>query len=286
MRRQIFILLLALLLPAAPLPAEEAEPDAGQGAWLGVYLRDADDGGVELLAVVPNGPAFKAGLSAGDVLLEFRGRRVIDMASIERLLRASQSGQRVPFVAIRDGKAIERSLHLVGRPAGKLPFPLAAAPKAEAPTRFNVRRPRTGWVTVDVTPDLRRHFGAPPDRGVLVSGLNDGGQAGEIGILVGDIITQIDDAPAQSARQVELAVSRDRSEPLTLRVVRDGRVERFELPPNRVAEPAPPRPPRPVVASDAQLEQAIRSEMKRVRRRLQELESQLEVLRQRAPESR
>ena len=287
MRRQILtFLMLVVLLPAAPLLAEEVAADAAQGAWLGVYMRDADDGGVELLAVVPNGPAFKAGLTAGDVLLEFHGRRVADVTSIERFLLESRSGQQVPVVALRDGKAIERSLLLVGRPAGKLLFRLSAAPKVEAPARITVRRPRTGWVTVDVTPDLRQHFGAPPDHGVLVSGLNDGGQAGEIGILVGDIITQIDDAPVQSARQVEFAVNRARSEPLTLHVVRDGQVERFEFPPNRGAEPSPPMAPRPAEASDALLEQAIRSEMNRVRRRLEELESQLEALRQRTPDSR
>ena len=74
------VLMLALVLAAVSvLPASLADDSDRQGealrradakAWIGVWLGDSVDGGVEIVALVPGGPAERAGLLAGDIIPE------------------------------------------------------------------------------------------------------------------------------------------------------------------------------------------------------------------------
>ena len=66
-----------------------------------------------------------------------------------------------------------------------------------------------GYLGVQVqgmTPELRAHFGAPEDEGVLVSKVDDGGPAEAAGILVGDIITAVDAQPIGSPMSLSHAI--------------------------------------------------------------------------------
>jgi membrane-associated protease RseP (regulator of RpoE activity) len=45
---------------------------------------------------------------------------------------------------------------------------------------------------VDITPELREHFGAPKDAGVLVARVIADGPAAKAGVRVGDVITAVD----------------------------------------------------------------------------------------------
>jgi S1-C subfamily serine protease len=57
---------------------------------------------------------------------------------------------------------------------------------------------REGWIgteTIDLPPSLREHFGAPDDAGVMVSRVFEGSPAESAGILVGDVIFEIDGEP-------------------------------------------------------------------------------------------
>ncbi|MFQ5349915.1 MAG: PDZ domain-containing protein [Thermoanaerobaculia bacterium] len=80
-----------------------------------------------------------------------------------------------------------------------------------------------------LTPELRRHFGAPDDSGVLVSRIAPDSPAAAAGVAVGDVIISVDGEPLsttgqlvgrighrQKGDEVELGVVRDRAS-LTLR---------------------------------------------------------------------
>lgn len=83
-----------------------------------------------------------------------------------------------------------------------------------------------GFLGVQVqsmTPELRVHFGAPEEEGVLVSRVEDGGPAAGAGVLVGDIITAVDGETVENASSIVSAV-RSKKEGDTVRVElwRDG----------------------------------------------------------------
>jgi len=65
-----------------------------------------------------------------------------------------------------------------------------------------VRRGYLGVALVDLTPELRTHFGVPEETGVMVARVEPGSPAEKAGIRVGDILTRIDSGPLKSSWDV------------------------------------------------------------------------------------
>lgn len=86
-------------------------------------------------------------------------------------------------------------------------------------------RSRRGYLGVrllEITPELRAHFGAPKDAGVLVAGVDKDSPAAKAGIQVGDIITRADGERIESGSDLTRAVRRRKAgEALKLEVSRD-----------------------------------------------------------------
>jgi membrane-associated protease RseP (regulator of RpoE activity) len=104
---------------------------------------------------------------------------------------------------------------------------------------------RLGVMVIGITPELRKHFGAAEDRGVLIARVEPKSAAATAGLEVGDLIVEVRGhavdsagdvlsalAPAKQGDPVSIAVIRDRR-PLTLQA-------KLTTPPPR-ATAAPPR---------------------------------------------
>jgi membrane-associated protease RseP (regulator of RpoE activity) len=75
---------------------------------------------------------------------------------------------------------------------------------------------------VGITPELKAHWGAPRDAGVLVAGVEPESPAARAGVQVGDVITGIDGESVDSSGDLSRAVRRKSGgETLALEVVRD-----------------------------------------------------------------
>src|SRR5262249_45283745 len=87
--------------PSAPDPprtrprTRELTVLAGRGGELGLRIVDAKSGGVEVERVEPDSAADKAGVKAGDVILEFDGERVRSGRQFARLVQETPSGRTV-----------------------------------------------------------------------------------------------------------------------------------------------------------------------------------------------
>jgi hypothetical protein len=89
-----------------------------------------------------------------------------------------------------------------------------------------VRRGYLGIGLVDLTPELRTHFGAPDDAGVMVSSVEDGSPADKAGIKVGDIITSLDGKDVESSWDIRSQVRElKEGEQAALQVWRDGKAQ-------------------------------------------------------------
>jgi serine protease DegQ len=169
---------------------------------MGVFIDDAVDGGVEIVALVPGGPAQSSGLERGDVLVRVGEVAVADLSDLEQVLRARNPGDEVEVRVLRAGSPLVRRLALGVRPArawSVAPVP-PAPPPAPAP-------PLAGLDVVEMTPELRRHFGAPPDTGVLVARVGTGTRAARSGLAAGDVLVRIDDRRAVDVAFVRSALS-------------------------------------------------------------------------------
>lgn len=82
---------------------------------------------------------------------------------------------------------------------------------------------------VELTPELRQHFGVPADAGVLIGKVTDESPALAAGLKVGDIVTAVDGEPVEGTWDMQRAIVEHESGTVVqLEVWRDGKVRTLE----------------------------------------------------------
>lgn len=96
--------------------------------------------------------------------------------------------------------------------------------------RATARRAYLGVEATPISPELRRHFGSPENRGVLVSRVIEGGPAARAGLAVGDVVTRCAGAEVEEPRDLRTAV-RDRKggESVEVEVFRAGKARTLKV---------------------------------------------------------
>jgi hypothetical protein len=105
--------------PAFQVVAEE-KPLGGGGGGYGPYFGSVPDfgqveNGVKFSDVRPNSPAAKAGLKAGDILVQFGDKPIKNLYDFTDALRRSKVGDVVEVKVLRDGQPVTASVKLEQR---------------------------------------------------------------------------------------------------------------------------------------------------------------------------
>jgi hypothetical protein len=89
----------------------------GYGPWFG-SVPDFGEGvkGVKFADITPGSPAAKAGFKAGDVMVEFDGKKIDNLYDFTYALQAKKAGDNVQVKIVRDGKPMEETVLLTRRP--------------------------------------------------------------------------------------------------------------------------------------------------------------------------
>ncbi|MEH6488169.1 Do family serine endopeptidase [Hyphomonas oceanitis] len=199
-------------------------------SWLGVNVQDADEalvkaykakgkGGVIITRITDDGPADKAKLEVGDLVLAFDGQAIASVREMTRLISDEPIGKTVPLSIIRDGKARTISVTL-----GELQDDDEATPAQTLPDG-PVSSNDLGAELAGIDDDARRRFGIPKDvDGVVVTGVSARGRSfGKLNR--GDVIVEVNFTKVTSVTdtvsRVETAMTTPQ-QPLLLRVKRRG----------------------------------------------------------------
>ena len=95
--------------------------------------------------------------------------------------------------------------------------------RTHGPMLLTGKRGFLGVDLLELTRELRRHFQADEDAGVLVAHVEAGSPAAQAGLQVGDVLTAIDGKPVKSSWSLrELIAPRKAGDVVSLDVVRDG----------------------------------------------------------------
>jgi aminopeptidase YwaD len=106
--------------PPAFITVVEDKPVSGGGGGYGPYFGSIPDfgevkDGVRFSDVRPGSPAAKAGLKAGDILVQFGGKPIHNLYDFTDALRRSKVGEVVQVKVLRDGQPINASVKLEQR---------------------------------------------------------------------------------------------------------------------------------------------------------------------------
>jgi Do/DeqQ family serine protease len=177
-------------------------------AWLGVSFQEITpelaahfggsfDGGALINAVVPQGPADKAGLRAGDVITAIGGQKIEEGHDLLRAVLRHGVGERLNLEVRRDDKT--KKVTLV---TGERPSEDGAQSRQQGVQDDSM----LGLALEDLTPRLRERFRYEGDGRVFVRGVAPGSDADRAGLRPGDIILQADRQPVGSAGDVRAAL--------------------------------------------------------------------------------
>jgi membrane protease YdiL (CAAX protease family) len=85
------------------------------GPIIGVGFARDDSGGAVVELVVPGGPAEKAGIQPGDVIVKYDGHDVTDSKQLTKLIRAGKVGDKVEIEVTRSDERMTMHLELRSR---------------------------------------------------------------------------------------------------------------------------------------------------------------------------
>ena len=195
--------------------------------WLGVAIQEVDRDlaesfglekpmGALISQVVPGGPADKAKLQPGDVIIKLNGREIMQSGALPMAVGVIEPGKKAEVELIRNGKRMNLKVEV-----GELPDDQGA--RVETKARPDGKN-RLGIRVETLDDDYRNKLRMDDEvRGVVVTSLASG-VGRSVGLRQGDVITHLNNQAVEKVNDFEVVVKKlpkDRS--ISMRVVRQGR---------------------------------------------------------------
>ena len=184
-----------LIQKVTPEIAESLGMDKSQGALVANVSKD--------------GPAEKAGVKVGDVIVEFDGKEVKDSGDLPIIVARTPVDKKVRMKVLRDKK--ETVLNVA---VGEL--------KDEEVVATAPEKGELGLTVQRLTPQMAESLGLERVEGVVVTAVEPGSAGDEAGIRRGDIIVEVDRKAVRSIDDYKKAVAGVRKGRGVLFLVRRG----------------------------------------------------------------
>ena len=184
--------------------------------WLGVLIQEisqeiADSLGMKSVkgalvsSATEGGPAQKAGVKTGDVILKFNGINIDTMKELPKVVAGTPVGKSVPLVILRNGKTITLNVVL-----GELEL----AEKENLITKSNGNKnsksktfEKLGFVAEELSKSNIDKFKLKKIKtGILISSVKEGSVAQEAGLLPGMVIVRVGQIEVNSIDVIEDAI--------------------------------------------------------------------------------
>jgi serine protease Do len=169
-----------LIQKVTPEIAESLGVDKAQGALVANVSKD--------------GPADKAGVKVGDVIVEFDGKEVKDSGDLPIIVARTPVDKKVRMKVVREKKEVVLAVAV-----GEL--------KDEEVVASAPEKGELGLTVQRLTPQMAESLGLEKSEGVVVSAVEPGSAADDAGIRRGDVLMEIDRRPIRSLDEYRKSVA-------------------------------------------------------------------------------
>ncbi len=190
--------------------------------WLGVKIQEVNSevadsiklpkaAGALIAGTTVGGPAEKAGLQTGDVILQFDGKPVTTSAQLPRLVAETEIAKEVDVEIWRKGQTITKRVKLgeLEKAEKEGAFDKAPVAKQELGQADETLNKTLGLAVTDLTPALRQKFNLPLKTGgnVLITRVLPSGAANDR-VSPGDVLVEINQEVVGSTKDALAALAR------------------------------------------------------------------------------
>ncbi len=167
-------------------------------------------GGILIADVQKDGPAAKAGIQSGDILIELVGKKIKDNTSFRNEVARILPNKKVEIALYREGKIKKVSVTV-----SAFPDEITSGDGSkESPDVLA----KLGFDVQDLTDDVAQRFGYEANKGVIISAVDQGSVAEEAGLNPGMLILEVNRNEVTSVQDFEKAVGKTKNGSLLLRV--------------------------------------------------------------------
>jgi Do/DeqQ family serine protease len=178
--------------------------------WLGVSvqpltadmaaaLRLPRPAGVLVNGLYPGGPAAKAGLRIGDVVMAVNGRAIDDDAALRFRLATMPVGGQAELAVVREGKDQRVTVGLIAPPD---------QPSRDE-TEIRGHNPLAGAIVANLNPALAEELGLEiVEPAVIVTAIRRGSIAQRLNFRPGDLLLRLNDRPIAKVEELRRVVER------------------------------------------------------------------------------
>ena len=184
--------------------------------WLGVHIQAVTEeiaetlglkeaSGALVASVIPDGPAEKAKMKAGDVILKFDGREVSKMRRLPRMVADTEVGKSVDILVWRGNEKVtlKAKVEELGETSAEVAAKTPGSKKGSEST-IDV----LGLQLSSITAKLKSKYSLGKDlKGVVVTKVTESGPAAEKGIRPGDVIVEISQQEVTEPADIEKKVA-------------------------------------------------------------------------------
>jgi serine protease Do len=174
--------------------------------WLGVQIQEVtpaiaaslglkSDHGALVAVVNPDGPAAKAGLKQGDVVLAFNGSAVDQLHDLPRLVATAAPSSDATVTVWRDGHKTELEAKLGELPDNNKVASAESSQDQEQASQASALGMRFAPLTDNLRQELHIAKGVA---GVVITGVDTGTAADGVGLADGDVIMSINQQPVHT----------------------------------------------------------------------------------------
>lgn len=149
--------------------------------------------GALVASVTEGGPAEKAGVKVGDVIVEFDGTKIRESNELPLIVARTPVGKKVRMKVLRDKKEV-----ILSAAVGELREEEVMA-SAEKEGNF-------GLTVQKVTPQIAESLGLERAEGVVITAVEPGSVADEAGLRRADVVLEIDRKPIRNLADYRKAI--------------------------------------------------------------------------------